>query len=185
MRQDGRVEWDGCGGWTHIERLVAELPSGSAVGVFERACSLDSTGHSDLAVPVYREALDLGLTGERRRRAVIQLASSLRNVGRSPESVDLLKTEMVAEAGQLDDAVRAFLALTLVDTGCEREAVSLAVGALAPHLPRYQRSVANYASLLMGTGPESTVDADEPAGRPRQPVRAAEESPGSTGRGGG
>jgi len=109
----------------------------------------------------------------------------LRNVGRSSESVVLLKTEMVAETDQLDDAVRAFLDPTLVNTGCEREAVSLAVGALAPHLPRYQRSVANYASLLMGTGPESTVVADEPAGRPRQPVRAAEESPGSTGRGGG
>ena len=100
-----------------IERLVAELPSGSAVGVFERACSLDSTGHSDLAVPLYREALDLGLTGERRRRAVIQLASSLRNVGRSPESVVLLRTEMAAGTDRLDDAVRAFLALALVDTG--------------------------------------------------------------------
>ena len=167
------------------DRVEATEVVGSAVGIFERACSLDSTGHSDLAVPVYREALDLGLTGERRRRAVIQLASSLRNVGPSPESVVLLKTEMVLEADQLDDAVRAFLALALVDTGCEREAVSRAVGAVALHLPRYQHWVANYASLLMGTGPESTVDADEPAGRPRQPVRAAEESPGSTGRGGG
>lgn len=32
--------------------------------------------------------------------------------------------------------------------GRAREAVSLAVGALAPHLPRYQRSMANYARLL-------------------------------------
>ena len=47
-----------------------------------------------------------------------------------------------------DDAVSAFLALALVDTGREREAVSLALGALAPHLPRYQRSLANYADEL-------------------------------------
>jgi hypothetical protein len=43
--------------------------------------------------------------------------------------------------------VSAFLAL--VDTGSDREAVSLALTSLAPHLPRYQRSLANYAQLLV------------------------------------
>ncbi|GDY30335.1 tetratricopeptide repeat protein [Gandjariella thermophila] len=133
---------------TLIEKLAAELPPDDPVGVFERACSLDSTGHSDRAVPLYREALDRGLTGERRRRAVIQLASSLRNIGKPEESVALLRAEMEAGHDHLDDAVRAFLALALVDVGHEREAVSLALGALAPHLPRYQRSLANYARLL-------------------------------------
>lgn len=128
-----------------IEGLAAELPPGSGVGTFERAASLDSTGHSDLAVPLYRQALDAGLTGERRRRAVIQLASSLRNLGHPQESVALLTTELDAGSDHLDDAVRAFLALALVDVGREREAVSLALAALAPHLPRYQRSLANYA----------------------------------------
>ena len=46
-------------------------------------------------------------------------------------------------------AVRGFLALALVDVGREREAVSLALRALAPHLPRYQRSLANYGRLLI------------------------------------
>jgi hypothetical protein len=41
------------------------------------------------------------------------------------------------------------LALALADVGREREAVSVAVAALAPHLPRYQRSMANYARLLV------------------------------------
>ena len=45
-----------------IEQLAAELPPESGVGSFERAASLDSTGHSDLAVPLYRQALDRGLT---------------------------------------------------------------------------------------------------------------------------
>lgn len=128
-----------------MEELVAELPEDSAVAVFERAASLDSTGHSDLAVPLYRQALELGLPGERRRRAVIQLASSLRNLGRAPESIALLTAERDAGSDHLDDAVSAFLALALVDTGREREAVSLALTALAGHLPRYQRSLANYA----------------------------------------
>jgi thioredoxin-like negative regulator of GroEL len=132
-----------------IERLAAELPAGSAAGLFERAAAFDSTGHSDLAVPLYRQALAGGLSGERRRRAVIQLASSLRNLGRAPDSVALLRAELDAGSDPLDDAVRAFLALALVDTGQEREAVSVALAALAPHLPRYQRSLANYARLLV------------------------------------
>jgi hypothetical protein len=138
---------------TMIEGLVAELPQNSGVGLFERAASLDSTGHSDLAVPLYRRALDRGLTGERRRRAVIQLASSLRNLGHPEESVALLTTELNAGSDHLDDAVRAFLALALADTGREREALSIALAALAPHLPRYQRSLGNYARLLLDAEP--------------------------------
>ena len=118
------------------------------MAAFERAASLDSTGHSDLAVPLYRQALALGLRGERRRRAVIQMASSLRNIGRAPESVALLTAERDAGSDDLDDAVDAFLALALVDTGREREAVSIALTALARHLIRYQRSLANYAQQL-------------------------------------
>ncbi len=133
---------------TRMEQLADELPADSAVAAFERAASLDSTGHSDLAVPLYRQALDLGLEGERRRRAVIQMASSLRNLGQPRESVALLTAEREASSDNLDDAVNAFLALALVDVGREREAVSLALTALAPHLPRYQRSLANYAQLI-------------------------------------
>jgi hypothetical protein len=61
--------------------LVDELPADNPVGLFERAGSLDSVGHSDLAVPLYRQALDNGLSGLRKRRAIIQMASSLRNLG--------------------------------------------------------------------------------------------------------
>ncbi len=141
---------------TLIDDLAAELPSDSGIGIFERAASLDSTGHSDLAVPLYRESLGCGLTGERRRRAVIQLASSLRNLGRPEESVALLTAELDSGSDHLDDAVRAFLALALVDIGREREAVSLALAALAPHLARYQRSLANYARLLVDAEPGAT-----------------------------
>jgi tetratricopeptide (TPR) repeat protein len=135
-----------------MDALTAELPPGSAVAEFERASAQDSTGHSDRAVPGYGRALELGLTGERRRRAVIQLASSLRNLGRAPESVALLEAEQEAASDSLDDAVRAFLALALADTGREREAVSVALTALAPHLARYQRSLANYAGGLAEPG---------------------------------
>lgn len=132
-----------------IEELVASLPRDSAIAAFERACALDSTGHPDLAVPLYREALARGLDPYRRRRATIQMASSLRNLGHADESVSLLRAERTAQSDELDDAVSATLALALVDVGLEREAVSLALSALARHLPRYQRSMANYARLLV------------------------------------
>jgi tetratricopeptide (TPR) repeat protein len=131
-----------------MEELAGELPADSAVAAFERAGAFDSTGDSDLAVPLYRRALELGLESDRRRQAVIQLASSLRNLGRAEESVALLSAERDAGSDDLDDAVNAFLALALVDTGREREAVSVALTALSRHLTRYRRSLSNYARLL-------------------------------------
>jgi hypothetical protein len=88
------------------------------------------------------------------------MASSLRNIGRAQESVALLRAERDIDPATLDeptralaDAVMATLALALADTGHEREAVSVALTALAPHLVRYQRSMANYARLLMEPEP--------------------------------
>jgi tetratricopeptide (TPR) repeat protein len=131
-----------------IDALARERPDGDPIAAFERACAFDSTGSSDKAVPLYREALSRGLTGVRRRRTAIQLASSLRNLGQAEESVALLRTEQAATSDELDDAVAATLALALADTGHAREAVGVAVGALAKHLPRYNRSMANYARAL-------------------------------------
>jgi len=132
-----------------IDELVSELPADSGVAAFERACAFDSTGHSDRAVPLYQRALELGLDAERRRRSIIQMSSSLRNVGRVSEAVALLTEEREQPSDQLDDAVSATLALALVDSGREREAVSVALVALARHLPRYQRSMRNYALALI------------------------------------
>lgn len=128
--------------------LASELPPHSAVGLFERGSAQDSTGHPDLAVPLYRAALDAGLTGLRRRRATIQLASSMRNLGNAREAVDLLAAEARATSDELDGAVHAFLALSLADLGREREALAISLTALSRYLPRYNRSLARYASEI-------------------------------------
>ena len=131
-----------------MDALVAELPPDDPVGLFEHASAFDSTGHPERAVGRYRQALDGGLSGPRRRRAVIQLASTLRNLGQADESVALLTQELEAASDELDDAVRAFLALALTSAGREHEAVSVALTALAPHLARYNRSLTAYAQEL-------------------------------------
>ncbi|HXT34243.1 MAG TPA: tetratricopeptide repeat protein [Chloroflexota bacterium] len=138
-----------------VDALAAELPPGSAVGLFERGAARDSTGHADLAVPLYGAALDAGLEGIRRRRAVIQMASSLRNLGQPEQALALLTAETAAASDELDGAVATFLALALVDLGREREAVAVALTALAKYLPRYNRSVARYARQLTDKGPEA------------------------------
>jgi tetratricopeptide (TPR) repeat protein len=131
-----------------MEELVGERSPDDPVALFERASAFDSTGHPDRAVSCYRQALEGGLSGIRRRRAVIQLASSLRNLEQPEESVALLTAELDAGSDELDDAVRAFLALALTSVGREREAVGVALTALAAHLPRYNRSLAAYAHDL-------------------------------------
>ncbi len=135
-----------------VDALAGELPSGDPIGMFERAAALDSTGHPDRAVPLYAAGIAAGLAGERRRRAAIQMASSLRNLGKPEEALALLTEETDAASDELDGAVATFLALALVDVGREREAVAVALTALSKYLPRYNRSVSRYADELRGPG---------------------------------
>ena len=137
---------------TRMERLVDELPEGSAIGQFELGSMHDSTGQSNLAVPLYRSALAGGLSGIRRRRATIQLASSLRNIGHAEEAVALLEAELLQPEDVLSGAVRAFLALALASTGNDRQATGQALLALSTYLPRYNASLARYAGELMQNG---------------------------------
>ncbi len=134
-----------------IDALVAELPAGNAIGLFEQGCAQDSTGHPDRAVPKYQAALDIGLHGVRRRRAVIQMSSSLRNCGHAAKAVSLLTAELDAPSDELDGAVRAVLALALVDVARERDAVAHCLFALSHYLPRYNRSMARDAQQLTDT----------------------------------
>lgn len=131
-----------------IEALAAERPAGDALALFERACAQDAAGSETQAVALYQSALAAGLPGVARRRARIQLASSLRNVGAADEAVQMLRDELALPADALTGAVRAFLALALADVGREREGLMHSLTALAPLLPRYNRSLAAYAAAL-------------------------------------
>ena len=134
---------------TLIDALAAERPHGDAVALFERAGARDSAGLEIEAEPLYRQALAAGLDEDRRTQAVIQLASTLRNLGRVDESLALLRPEYgKGTDAALHDATAAFYALALVTSGDPVGAASVALQALAPHLPRYTRSVGAYAREL-------------------------------------
>ncbi|WP_223606497.1 tetratricopeptide repeat protein [Chryseobacterium sp. OSA05B] len=130
----------------HTDKISGDQPN--ALADFERACAYDSTGFEKNAEPLYRSALEAGLTGLRRRRARIQLASTLRNNGKIQESIEILREEKENYSDELDDAVHAFLALSLSSLGNDKEALSLVLESLSKHLPRYNKSVLNYSREL-------------------------------------
>jgi tetratricopeptide (TPR) repeat protein len=131
-----------------IDALAGERAEGDARALFERAGARDSAGEEAEAEVLYRRALDAGLDDEHRPQAVIQLASTLRNLGEVDEALGLLRAER-ERGGPLTDAASAFYALALVTHGESREAAAIALEALAPHLPRYTRSVTAYARELV------------------------------------
>ncbi|MFF1632902.1 tetratricopeptide repeat protein [Leifsonia sp. NPDC058248] len=132
-----------------IDALVAERPATDAVALFEAAGARDHAGREAEAEPLYRRALQVGLPEPQRAQAVIQLASTLRNLGQAEQSAALLEAELREHPEHdLADAARAFLALAQHDTGRHTDALQLALRALAAHLPQYGRAVSAYASEL-------------------------------------
>ncbi|WP_158863877.1 tetratricopeptide repeat protein [Leifsonia sp. AG29] len=132
-----------------IDALVAERPAHDPVALFEAAGARDFAGREAEAEPLYREALSSGLAEPERGQAIIQLASTLRNLDRPSEALELLRDFLHDQpAHELADAARAFAALALFDDGLPAEALREALDALAAHLPRYGRAVAAYAATL-------------------------------------
>ncbi|MDQ1545440.1 MAG: hypothetical protein QOH69_344 [Actinomycetota bacterium] len=130
-----------------IDALVAERPADDPEAAFEAASVRDSVGMEAEAAVEYQRALDLGLEEPNRGRTFIQYASTLRNLGRYDEGLALL--DRLEPDNELADAASATRALILVSAGRPVEGAAIAIAALAPHLPRYQRSMRNYAAELL------------------------------------
>ncbi len=120
-----------------------------ARALFEAASARDYAGLESEAEPLYRRAIEGGLDEGTRPRAVIQLASTVRNLGRPDESVRLLEGLLHEHpADEWTGPAAAFLALALASRGDERDAASVALAALADYLPVYANSVRGYAAEL-------------------------------------
>lgn len=129
-----------------IDALVAERPPGDAEALFEAASARDYAGREAEAAPLYRRALEAGLAEPFRTRALIQLGSTLRNLGELEQSLAVL--DRVDDSHPLFPAAEAFRALTLRDAGRGDEALEAALVALAPTLPEFGGAVARYARHL-------------------------------------
>lgn len=129
-----------------IDALAAERGTGDGRAEFERGGARDSAGRPVEAVVLYRRALELGLDEEHRPQCVIQLASSLRNLGEYDEALDVIRAEEELSADSpYRDAVATVHALILASAGRPAQGLSVALLALVPHLPRYHRSMTAYA----------------------------------------
>jgi len=132
-----------------IDALVAEREPDDAEALFESASARDYAGLEAEAEPLYRQAIDAGLNEATLPRAVIQLASTLRNLGQIEESIELLEEHLAQHpSDEWTGPGAAFLALALASRGDERDAASVALAALADYLPVYSASVRGYAIAL-------------------------------------
>ena len=88
---------------------------------YDEACDHDRAGREEEAIPCYEEALSLGLPDPQRRRALVGLGSSYRNVLRHADAISLLRGAV--DEYPEDAAIRVFLSLALWSGGREREAM--------------------------------------------------------------
>ncbi|UYM03701.1 tetratricopeptide repeat protein [Solicola gregarius] len=136
----GGVDEDTVG--ERIAALVAERPD-EPRAAFELASAHDFCGDEATAIGLYERALRGELDDARRQQAVIQLASSLRIVGRASEAVAVLESHTFDAT--YAPAAQGFSALAQRDAGHPTEAVRTAVRALATTRPAYANALETYA----------------------------------------
>ena len=130
-----------------MERLVDELEPNNPLALFEWASVHDFLGLEPEAISIYKQALHSGLDGLKREKAMIQLASSLRNVGKPAEAVAIL--ESATFSVETEGAAKAFLALAHLDAGNPSKAMGLALLEFYPSGGLYERSIKFYATDLI------------------------------------
>lgn len=129
-----------------IDQLLSAAECSDARALFERACLEDFLGEESAAVPLYEASLSHGLDIDRENQARIQLASSLRNVGRQDDALRML--EEFEFSPEYSSARDAFVALALWDKGDGAQALRNALHAADPALGRYRRAIGAYAAEL-------------------------------------
>jgi tetratricopeptide (TPR) repeat protein len=132
-----------------VDALAVERGDDDPLAWEARGGIRDFIGDEAGAEVFYRRALAAGIDGEPRTWTLIQLASTVRNLGRPDESLALLTEAKTSPAGEkLADAIVAFEALALVSAGDAVGGAAVALRALAGHLPLYGRAVREYAGEL-------------------------------------
>lgn len=139
-------EFDRDYGVAAMRVLADTCPAADGRAAFELAGMYDSMGFEAEAGGEYERALELGLDVARHARLAVQYGSTLRNLGRLDEAIAVLKAAPTHES--TGSAPRVVLALALHSAGRKDEALRVAIEAQIDALPRYQRSMRNYAAAL-------------------------------------
>lgn len=129
-----------------MHELAQTCPAEDGRAAFELAGMYDSMGFEAEAGTEYERALALGLDDARHARLAVQYGSTLRNLGRFDEAIAVLRAAPTHTS--TGDAPRLVLALALHSAGRKDEALRVALEAQIASLPRYQRSMRNYAAAL-------------------------------------
>jgi tetratricopeptide (TPR) repeat protein len=134
----------------YFERLLAEHPS-SGLALYHCARAHDYAGEPDRAAPLYERAFAAGLPDFELRRGLTSYGSTLRNLGRAGEAVEVL--ERARERFPKDALLRCYLALALHTAGREADALATMLDlALAhvedPELQVNRWALGNYAAAL-------------------------------------
>jgi len=129
-----------------MRTLAENCPAGDGRAAFELAGMYDSLGFEAEAGAEYERALSLGLDEARHAQLAVQYGSTLRNLGRLEEAIAVLEEAPLHES--TGSAPRVVLALALHSAGRKDEALRVALEAQIDSLPRYQRSMRNYAAAL-------------------------------------
>lgn len=146
-RFDSLDREDGVGA---MREMAEACPVTDGRAAFELAGMFDSMGFEVEACAEYERARELGLDEARHARLAVQYGSTLRNLGRLDEAIAVLRAAPTHES--TGSAPRIVLALTLHSAGRKDEALQVSIEAQIDTLPRYQRSMTNYAAAL--TEPE-------------------------------
>jgi tetratricopeptide (TPR) repeat protein len=103
-----------------FQALSDQYPHESQVWL-QYALVLDGLAMEEEAIPKYKKALELGLSKEDERIALICLASSYRNVGQNHSALEIIKKAL--EKYQQDVAVHCFYSLILLSDSKPAHAV--------------------------------------------------------------
>lgn len=129
-----------------MQALADSCPAKDGRAAFELAGMYDSLGFEAEAGVEYERALELGLNEARHAQLAVQYGSTLRNLGRLDEAIAVLQAAPMHET--TGSAPRIVLSLALHSAGRKDEALRVAIEAQIEALPRYQRSMRNYAAAL-------------------------------------
>ncbi len=120
--------------------------------LYEVGGAYDTAGEEETALGFYERALAAGLTGDIRRRCLLQYGSTLRNVARFDDSLDVFASARNEFPESV--ALAVFEAITLHAAGRPHAALGAALEIIADHvssgdLDRYKPAIRGNAEYVM------------------------------------